>query len=245
MNLAGKRALVTGAAQGIGLAIAQELAKRGAAVALADLNGQKAQDAAKTLGSAAWGLAADVSSRAGCQGMVQAVAARLGGIDILVNNAGILHSASIEDTTEEEWDRVMAVDLKGVFFSVQAALPFLKKSPAPRVVNISSLAGRMGGYKTGLAYSAAKGGVLALSMGLARQLSPFGITVNTVSPGTTESDIIRAWTPETIESLRKTIPLGRLGKPTDVAAAVAFFASDEAGFVTGACLDVNGGMFMG
>lgn len=245
MILNGKRALVTGSAQGIGLAIASELARQGATVVIADKAGDKAAAAALALATPGYAVTADVATRSGCMAMVKEAAALAGGLDILVNNAGILHNASIESTTEEEWDTVMAINLKGVFFSVQAALPHLKESSQPRVVNVSSLAGRMGGYKTGLAYSASKGGVLALGMGLARQLAPFGITVNTVCPGTTESDIIRAWSPETIESLRATIPLGRLGQPADVAAAVAFLAGDAAGFITGACLDVNGGMFMG
>lgn len=245
MTLTGKRALVTGAAQGIGLAIAAELARQGAVVVIADRAGDKAHAAVQTLAIPGHAVTADVSTRDGCLAMAKEAATLAGGLDILVNNAGILHNASIENTTEEEWDRVMAINLKGVFFSVQAALPHLKESAQPRVVNVSSLAGRMGGYKTGLAYSASKGGVLALGMGLARQLAPLGITVNTICPGTTESDIIRAWSPETIESLRATIPLGRLGQPADIAAAVAFLASDAAGFITGACLDVNGGMFMG
>ncbi len=248
MGLTGKSAVVTGGAQGLGLAIAAELAAQGCEVVLVDINGDKAAAAAAKLaadGKKADAVTGDVSSRAGCAALMAAAAERLGKLDILVNNAGILHSATIESTTEEEWDRVLAVNLKGVFFASQAAIPHLKKSPAPRIVNISSLAGRMGGYKTGLAYSASKGGVIALTMGMARQLAPDRITVHCVSPGTAETDIIKGWSPDAIQSLKDKIPLGRLGRGSDVAAAVAFFASDAAEFVTGTCLDVNGGMFMG
>ena len=187
----------------------------------------------------------DVSSAEDISRAVKAAAEKLGGVDILVNNAGILHNSSIPDTTEKEWDTVMAVNLKSVFFMVQQCLPYLKESKYPRIVNISSLAGRMGGFETGLAYSASKGGIIALTMGLARQLSPFKINVNAVCPGTTETPITKAFTPEAMERLLTRIPLGRLGKPEDMAAAVAFLASDDAAFITGLLMDVNGGMYMG
>jgi 3-oxoacyl-[acyl-carrier protein] reductase len=147
--------------------------------------------------------------------------------------------------TEETWDRVLSVNLKSVFFASQAAIPHLKKSGAPRIVNVSSLAGRMGGYETGLSYSASKGGILSLTMGMARQLAPFGITVNALCPGTTESDIIRQWSAGQIAGLKAKVPLGRLGSIADMAAAAAFLTGDEAGFITGLFLDVNGGMYMG
>ncbi len=248
MGLAGKSAIVTGAAQGLGFAIASRLADEGCEVVLADVNAEKCAQAARELtakGKTAHPVAANVATRQGTVDMMAKAAEKLGKLDILVNNAGILHNATIKSTTEEEWDRVMAVNLKGVFFCCQSALPWLEKSPAPRIVNISSLAGRMGGYKTGLAYSASKGGVIALTMGMARQLAPDRITVNCVCPGTAETDIIKAWSPEAINQLKDKIPLGRLGQGMDVAAAVAFLASDGAGFITGVSLDVNGGMHMG
>jgi 3-oxoacyl-[acyl-carrier protein] reductase len=177
--------------------------------------------------------------------MMEQVTGQFGGLDILINNAGILDSSSIMDMTEETWDRVLAVNLKSVFFASQAAIPYLKQSAAPRIVNVSSLAGRMGGYETGLSYSASKGGILSLTMGMARQLAPFSITVNALCPGTTESDIIRQWSAEQIAGLKARIPLGRLGSIADMAAAVTFLTGDEAGFITGLFLDVNGGMYMG
>jgi 3-oxoacyl-[acyl-carrier protein] reductase len=248
MTHSGKRAIVTGAAGGIGLGIASRLAREGAHVALCDLNERKAAEEAEKLqreGLHALALAVDVGKIDEIRKMTERAASSFGGLDILVNNAGILDSSSILDMTEETWDRVLTVNLKSVFFACQAAIPYLKKSNAPRIVNVSSLAGRMGGYETGLSYSASKGGILSLTMGMARQLAPFRITVNALCPGTTESDIIRRWSTGQIESLKAKIPLGRLGSIADMAAAVAFLTGDEAGFITGLFLDVNGGMYMG
>ena len=247
MTHTGKIAIITGAAKGIGLGIASRLAGEGAKVALCDLDEQKAGQEAEKLrqeGFEAIALAVDVARPDEIKKMTDEVIKRFRGLDILVNNAGILDSSSILDMTEETWDRVFAVNLKGVFFASQAAIPFLKKSPAPRIVNISSMAGRMGGFETALSYSASKGGMLALTMGMARQLAPFGITVNALCPGTTETDIISQWNDEKIAGLKARIPLGRLGSVADMAAAVAFLTGDEAGFITGVSLDVNGGMYM-
>jgi 3-oxoacyl-[acyl-carrier protein] reductase len=243
-RLEGRTAIVSGAAQGIGYAIARRLTEEGCRVGLLDINGEKLREAAGSMEGSAY-FVCDVSSVASITEAVKSAAQALGGLDIVVNNAGILHNTSILETTEAQWDRIMAVNLKSVFFMVQQAIPFLKQSKSPRVINISSLAGRMGGFETGLGYSASKGGILALTMGFARQLAPFGINVNAVCPGTTETPITKEFTPEAMEKLYARIPLGRLGKPEDTAAAVAYLASDDAAFVTGLLLDVNGGMYMG
>jgi 3-oxoacyl-[acyl-carrier protein] reductase len=243
-----KKAVVTGAAQGIGLGIASRLAKEGAFVAICDINGKKAEQEAEKLtkeGLKVIAVQADVSSTADIHRMIDRSADQFGGLDIVVNNAGVLDSSSILDMKEETWDRVLAINLRGTFFCCQAAIPYLKKSSAPRIVNISSLAGRMGGFETSLSYTASKGGILSITMGMARQLAPFGITVNALCPGTTESDIIKQWSPEQIASLKQRVPLGRLGSITDMAGAAAFLTSDDAGFITGVFLDVNGGMYMG
>lgn len=243
-RLEGRKAIVSGAAQGIGYAIARRLTEEGARVALLDVNEEKLRDAAESLPGSA-GFACDVSNVSGIDETVQKVAAAFGALDIVVNNAGILNNTPIAEVTEAQWDLIMAVNLKSVFFMVQKAIPYLKESACPRVINISSLAGRMGGFETGLGYSASKGGILALTMGFARQLAPLGINVNAVCPGTTETPITREFSPEAMEKLYARIPLRRLGKPEDVAAAVAYLASDDAAFVTGELLDVNGGMYMG
>lgn len=248
MTHAGKQAIVTGAANGIGLGIAQRLASEGAAVAVCDLNWDKAEleaDKLRKEGAKAEAFCMDMAKVNDIRKVTEEIAERFGGLDILVNNAGILDSSPILEMKEETWDRVLDINLKGTFFACQAAIPYLKKSPAPRIVNVSSLAGRMGGYETGLSYSASKGGILSLTMGMARQLAQFGITVNSLCPGTTESDIIRNWSSEQIDGLKSKIPLGRLGSISDMAAAVAFLTGNEAGFITGMFLDVNGGMYMG
>jgi len=241
-------ALVTGAAQGIGLAVAQTLAKAGARIALADRQLEKVEEEALRLrqqGIKAEAFAVDVADIVSIEEMMKNVSARLGSLDILVNNAGVLSSTAVEDLSEQEWDRVFTINLRGVFFVVQKALPYLKQSSTARIINMSSLAGRMGGYETGMAYTASKGGVISLTYGLARQLAPYGITVNCVCPGTTQTDILKDWSESQIASLQATIPLGRLGQPQDVASAVRYLASEEASFVTGLLLDVNGGMYFG
>lgn len=244
MKLENRIAMVTGAAQGIGSAVARRLHAEGCRVALLDLNEVQVREAAAALHGCI-GLRCDVSRPEDLEKAVQATAAAFGGIDILVNNAGILPGSGIEDLTEHQWDTTMAVNLKGVFFLVQKALPYLKQSGHARVINISSLAGRMGGFETCLAYSASKGGINALTMGLARQLAKDRINVNAICPGTTETPITKAFTPEAMARLLARIPLGRLGKPGDIANAAVFLAGDDAAYITGLLMDVNGGIYMG
>jgi 3-oxoacyl-[acyl-carrier protein] reductase len=151
----------------------------------------------------------------------------------------------VQEMTEEEWDKVMAVNLKGVFFVSQQAFDYLKTRPNPRIINIASVAGRMGGYESSMAYVASKGGVISLTYGMSRQYAPFGITVNCVCPGPTETPMIKHWSAEQVAGLIARIPLGKFGKPEHIGSAVAYLASDEAEFVTGLMLDVNGGMYVG
>lgn len=248
MQTGKKVAVVTGAAQGIGLAIAQKLASQDIRIAIVDINRDKAEMAAESLraaGHEAASFGCDVSRVESIREMIQAVAAHFGQIDIIVNNAGILMSTPIPEVTEAEWDRIMAVNVKSVFFVSQQALPYLKASACPRIVNISSLAGRMGGFETGMGYTASKGAIISLTYGMARQFAPFGITVNAVCPGTTETEIISQWSREQIDSLISRIPLRKLGKPANIASAVAYLASEEAEFITGLLMDVNGGMYFG
>ena len=248
MTHKGKKVIITGAAQGIGLGIARRLAKEGASVAICDLKGDQAELQAANLkseGSKVIAIQADISKIADIHRMIENTVEQFSGLDILINNAGILDSTSIADMQEETWDSVMAVNLKGTFFCCQAAIPFLKNSPAPRILNISSVAGKMGGYEAGLSYAASKGGVLSMTMGMARQLARFGITVNAICPGTIETEMIQKWTTEQKSGLKQRVPLGRLGSIDDIAGAAAFLTGDDAGFITGLLMDVNGWMYMG
>jgi len=246
-SLEGRSAVVTGAAQGLGRAIAEALAERGASVLLADINLPAVEAAAadiRSRGGRAEALACDVSRVDDIRLMTSKAVTDFGGLDILVNNAGILHKTAIEDITEEEWDRIMAVNLKSVFFGIQQALPHMKKRGWGRIISISSLAGRMGGYANGVAYSASKAGIIGLTRAVARRVAESGITVNAVAPGTTETDIIKGLSADQVAMLRETIPMKRLGRADNVAETVAFLCGEGADYITGAVIDVNGGIYM-
>lgn len=245
-SLRGKVAIVTGAGRGIGLAIGRALATAGASVALVDIDGPLVETAAAGLradGLEARGLVADVCRVDEVRSAVDHVLAAWQQVDILVNNAGICPITAVEEISADEWDRVLGVNLKGAFLFSQAVIPTMRLRRAGKIINIASSAGQMGGLAVGLHYSASKAGMLGLTKALARILAP-DVQVNAVSPGTTESEMTRGWDEAAIAGLIEKIPAGRLGRPADVAAAVRFLASDEAGFITGQTLSVNGGMLM-
>lgn len=248
-SLRNKVAVVTGAAQGIGCATALALAELGAKVAVADINEEKMQTVVQQIranGGEAIAVMLNVASNDSIMAAMQTVAEAYGGIDILVNSAGILGTSSIEDMQREgEWNRVLDIDLTGTFFACQYALPFLKQSGAGRIINIASVTGRNGGFEGSMSYAAAKGGVIAITRGMARHLAPHKITVNAVCPSSTETEMLEGYTPERIASQTKHILLGRMGKREEIAASVCYLASDEAAFVTGSMLDINGGAYFG
>lgn len=242
-ELARRTALVTGAARGIGLAIAQALGKQGASVALVDLDREALERAVQSIGDRTLPVQADVSRRVDVQRAVAATVERLGGLDILVNNAGICPLSPFSEITESEWDQVLSINLKGAFFFCQATLPYLRQSgQRGRIINIASVAGQMGGLAVGAHYAASKAGLIGLSKSLARAVAADGITVNCIAPGTTETDLTASWSEATQASVKAAIPLGRFARPEEVAEAVCFLASDRAGFITGATLDLNGGL---
>lgn len=243
-----RTAVVTGGSKNIGLAIAERFLQAGLQVAIVSSHAENLQAAHQHLcaqGYSPYTWHGDVSDVDALPTLLERIHAHHGSIDILVNCAGVLDLSEVEDTTEEMWDRVLDVNLKGTFFITQKCIPYLKRGTAPRIINIASNAGRMGGYANAMSYTASKGGMISLTYGLARRLAPYGITVNCVAPGTTESDMSRMRDPQTHQKLLEKFPVGRIGTADEVACAVCYFASQESGFSTGAVLDVNGGMFMG
>ncbi|MCC8025102.1 MAG: SDR family oxidoreductase [Clostridium sp.] len=247
-TLAGRVAVVTGAAQGIGYHSAKMLCDNGMKVALVDLNEEKVKaSAAKAAseGGEAIGIGCDVSDENDIEAMIEKVAETFGTVDVVVNSAGILSSTKIPDIKREDWDKMLAVNLSGTFFTIQKAWPYLIKSSCGRVINISSTAGRMGGVENSMSYTASKGGVCAITKGIARKMAPYGVTVNAVCPGPTATDIVKTYTEEELKNLNSKNMLGRLGKPEEIAAAVCFLASEEAGYITASMIDVNGGFYIG
>ncbi len=248
LTLTGRTAVISGGSRNIGLAIAKKFAKSGMNVAILSVSQGSANTAAAAIvkmGGKAIGIQCDVSDVATIEAALATVDQEFGSIDVLVNSAGVLDMAKIHEMTVENWDNVMSINAKGTFFMIQQSIKYLEKSRAPRIINISSNSGRMGGFENGMAYSASKGAIIAMTYGIARQLASKKITVNCVAPGTIESDMSKARDEDTLKRLLGRFPLGRFGSSEEVAAAVCYFASEEAGFTTGAVLDVNGGLFMG
>jgi 3-oxoacyl-[acyl-carrier protein] reductase len=240
-------ALVTGAARGIGLACATELSRAGAAVVIADRLAQEAEAAARTIvaaGGKAVAVTVDLAQMRAAPHLVHEAVGRYGRIDILVNNAGILNRTATEELTEEQWDRLMAINLKAVFFITQAVLPVMVRQGSGAIVSLASLAARVGGIAAGVDYAISKAGVVGLTRTLARQYGPKGIRVNAVAPGVIMTEMTRPWPEEVRQDFVARTPLGRLGTPEDVARVVAFLAGPESGFITGATIDVNGGLYM-
>lgn len=238
--------VITGGSSGIGFATARYLLQEGYQVAIIGRNNKKLNIAVKKLGENCRGYICDVSIVKDIEETLKLIYSDFGSIDILVNSAGILDTSKFDTLTENEWNNIININLKGTYFMMQKALPYLEKGTAPRIINISSNAGRMGGFENGLAYTASKGGIIALTYGVARRLAPKGITVNCVAPGTISTEMIeKGYNAEAKDRLLARFPVGRMGRADEVAAAISYFASENSAFTTGAVLDVNGGMFMG
>lgn len=245
--LADRAALVTGGARGIGLACATGLGRAGAAILIVDRLAQEADAAVRTIvesGGKAHALAADLSQTRHIAGIVEEAAGVFGRIDILVNSAGILSEVPTEALTEEQWDRVMAINFKAVFFMTQAVVPWMVRGGGGAIVNISSLAARVGGIVTAPDYASSKAGVIGLTRTLARQYGPSGIRVNAVAPGPIMTEMTRHWSEEVRRDFIARIPLGRLGTAEDVARVVVFLAGPESAYLTGVTIDINGGLYM-
>jgi len=241
MSLAGKTALVTGAARGIGLAIASRLSADGARVAVLDIEREAAEAAAKKVGGGAIAIVADVTRTAEVDAAVERVVETWGRLDILVNNAGITgRSFPIWELSDEDWARVIAVDLTSVFLCCRAAVKVMLGQGAGRIINIASIAGKEGN-PTLVPYSTAKAGVIGLTKALAKEVATRGIFVNAVAPAVIGTEMLKQMEQSTVDLLISKIPMGRVGKPEEVAALVAWLASDECSFSTGAVYDLSGG----
>ena len=242
MLLEGQVAVVTGAASGIGLAIARELAAAGATVAVADIAGEAADAAAAAMvddGGRAVGIAADVTSRPAVEALFGKVEAELGPVDVLVNNAGISIDRGVRRVSDDDWQRTVAVNQTGVFLCAQAAAWSMIPRRSGRIINIASRAWL--GWFGQVSYASSKGGVVSATRALAIELAKYGITVNCLAPGLIDTPLLRAEPPEVMERLLKAQPMGTLGAPADVAHAARFLASPTARAVTGQVLYVCGG----
>jgi 3-oxoacyl-[acyl-carrier protein] reductase len=247
MRLQDKVALVTGAGRGIGLGIALAFAREGARVALCDVSAALLDEALAQIeaqGGQALAFHMDVTRQEQIQHVVGHVVGRWGTIDILVNNAGIYEVLPFEEISEAQWDRLLAVNLKGAFLCCQAVVPHMKRQGGGRIINMASSAGKTGGTLAGAHYSVSKAGLICLAKQLARELGLYGITVNAIAPGRIDTPMIHVASDEENEAFRLRTPLGRLGTAEDVANAAVFLASGEAAFITGEILDVNGGLLI-
>ena len=238
---AGRTALVTGAARGIGLAIATRLAADGLRVALLDRDGAAVEAAARSVGRGAMALVGDVTRAKEVDDSVARVEGAWGRLDVLVNNAGITgRSFPIWELSDEDWQRVIDVDLTSVFLCCRAAVKVMLRQGAGRIVNIASIAGKEGN-PTLVPYSTAKAGVIGLTKALAKEVATRGILVNAVAPAVIGTELLRQMEPSTVDLLVSKIPMGRVGRPEEVAALVAWLASEECSFSTGAVYDLSGG----
>jgi 3-oxoacyl-[acyl-carrier protein] reductase len=246
MRLKGKKAVVTGAGQGIGRSIAMKMAHEGADVVIAEMNpdtGERVRKEVEALGRKALSFAVDVADPRQVRGMVEEVLRIWGRIDILINNAGFDRGATLLKVKEEDWDAVLGVHLKGTLNCIQAVAPHMIGNRCGKIINISSIYGKTGGIAA-ISYSAAKAGIIGLTKSVARELGRYQINVNVVLPGLILTPTIAKMAEKYKNMIIDHTPLGRLGQPEEVASVVAFLASDEASFMTGVSVEVSGGSGM-
>lgn len=249
-DLKGKVALVTGSSSGIGRATAEALAANGARIAINFHRNEAGADAARKSivdrGGHAIVVQADVTRASEVESLVKQAVAELGPIDILVNNAGsLIERLKILELSEERWDEVIDLNLKSAFLCCKAVAGSMMERKTGAIINVSSIAGRNGGALGSIHYSTAKGGLITFTKGLAKELGPFGVRVNAISPGVIDTPYHEQFsTPEAMKSYVGMIPLGRIGTPAEVAQVICFLASDAASYLAGETIEINGGMFM-
>jgi len=247
-ELEGRKAIVTGGGRGIGRAIAARLTGAGAEVMIADIDGWQAEKTAKELRRKSVSIIAaqvDVTEEKSVKRMMERALKEFSKLDILINNAGIMFRTRIQDITLEEWQKIMQVNLSGPFLCTQAALPLMKKNGYGRVVNISSSAGRSVSTLGGAHYTASKAGLLGFTRAVAKEMAPFGITVNAICPGLIDTQMARdTTTKEELERFINSFPIRRLGSPEEIGDLVVFLCSEKASYITGASIDINGGDLM-
>lgn len=246
VKLENKVAIVTGSGQGIGKEIVLELAKEGARVVISDINQENIDRTVKEIKSFGFdviGLKADVSNSEDVNGLIEKTIEKFGRIDILVNNAGIYPFKPLTEMEESEWDRVLDVNLKGIFNCTKAVLPHMTKQKSGNIVNIASIAGAVVGYSNLVHYSASKGGVLGFTRSAAIDLAQYKIRVNAIAPGVVETPSVKeSMDSETSKQFIQMVPLKRMGQPIDIAKAVVFLASDDSSYITGQMIIVDGGL---
>jgi 3-oxoacyl-[acyl-carrier protein] reductase len=243
IDLVGKNAIVTGSTRGIGRAIAESLAGAGARVAVVGRDQARAAESAAAIGNGARGFAADVSDPASVIALVEAVEKEFGQVDILVNNAGLTRDNILFRLKDDDWDAVLDANLRGAFIAIRTVARGMIKRRWGRIINIASVVG-ITGNKGQANYAASKAGLIGLTKSVAKELGSRNVLVNAVAPGFIETDMTAAMTPEARAGLAGQIPLERLGTPQDVAGVVTFLASDQAAYVTGQVIVVDGGMVM-
>jgi len=238
-----KVVLVTGSARGIGRTIAEKFVELGAKVVISDLDQEAVNEVATEIGDSAIGVAANVVKSDDIESLLAKTVEKFGRIDILVNNAGITRDTLMMRMSEDDWDRVLDTNLKGAFLVTKATARLMMKQRSGRIINVSSVVGLIG--NAGQAnYSSSKAGLIGLTKSAAKELASRGVTVNAVAPGFIETDMTKALSDTARENLLSVIPSKRTGKPDDVAAAIVFLASDEAAYITGEVIRVDGGMAM-
>jgi 3-oxoacyl-[acyl-carrier protein] reductase len=236
-----RTALIVGGTKGLGLEIAYRFLNEGYKVAIIGRNFDYIQPHQKSIIR----QFCELTDNESIKSAITEIYSKVGSIDVVVNCAAVLDKFDIEKISLEQWNEIISVNLTAPFFVIQEALPYLKLSGHGRVINISSNAGRMGGFENGACYAATKGGLISMTYNLARKLAPFGITVNCVAPGPFETNMFSSFSNESREQVISKIPLNRIGKTYEIAEAVVYFASINSSYTTGSVLDVNGGIFMG